>query len=250
MAEIKFESGGHWYDKEGNSRHDADLRVARKENLFPSVTTIMKVLAKPELDTWKLNQVLLASLTLPRVPGESEEDYAKRVVNDFQSTSYSAASIGTDMHDWAEKYIAGSSQVPENLAMYRPTLEALARWIDENVPAGADVEKSMVSELGYAGRVDCQWSGVIVDWKSQGVKLTKTKEPRPDPKFYDEWCSQLVAYARGDMSVRLISVIMSTNLEAPGIWVKEWTEEEKKSAWEIFNSCLIIWQRQKGYCPG
>jgi hypothetical protein len=43
--------------------------------LLPSVTTINGMLSKAGLDTWKQQQVLLAALTLPRMEGESEQEW-------------------------------------------------------------------------------------------------------------------------------------------------------------------------------
>ena len=58
----------HWYDKDGNACFEVPkakgggmrattLADARKMGLYPSVTTIMGVMAKPQLDDWKLQQV-------------------------------------------------------------------------------------------------------------------------------------------------------------------------------------------------
>ena len=66
----------HWYQHNGapqytvkakdGSDRPTTLRDARKLNLVPSVTTILKIAAKPGLEAWKLNQMLLAALTLPK----------------------------------------------------------------------------------------------------------------------------------------------------------------------------------------
>ena len=71
------ESSSHWYDAAGNPRYDATLRTARKENLYPSVTSILSVVSKPGLDAWKMEQVALAALTLPRHPNEALDACAK-----------------------------------------------------------------------------------------------------------------------------------------------------------------------------
>ena len=73
----------HWYGKDGSPRYTVTakdgsdrpttLRDARKLSLVPSVTTILKVAAKPGLEMWKLEQMLLAALTLPQRPDEDEK---------------------------------------------------------------------------------------------------------------------------------------------------------------------------------
>jgi hypothetical protein len=65
----KFKSeSGHWYTQEGEPMYtiigangkerNTTLRDAKKEGLVPSVTTIMGVVAKPALETWKQNNYL------------------------------------------------------------------------------------------------------------------------------------------------------------------------------------------------
>jgi hypothetical protein len=82
--------GGHWYDFSGKAVFEVPnkskggmrpttLRDAKALQLLPSVTTVMKIMAAPELDRWKQQQVLMASLTLPRNPGESDEQYCSRI---------------------------------------------------------------------------------------------------------------------------------------------------------------------------
>jgi hypothetical protein len=65
----------HWYDRDGKpaytvkakdgSDRPATLRDARKLNLVPSVTTIIRCAAAPGLELWKANQLMMAALTLP-----------------------------------------------------------------------------------------------------------------------------------------------------------------------------------------
>ena len=64
-------NSGHWYSKDGSPRYTIEgktgvrattLRDARKHDLVPSVTTILNLLAKPGLDNWKQEQVLLSAL--------------------------------------------------------------------------------------------------------------------------------------------------------------------------------------------
>jgi hypothetical protein len=71
------------------------LRDARKLGLVPSVTNILGVIAKPELMAWMQEQAVMAALTLPRIAGETEDSFAKRVVADSQSTRDNAADFGT-----------------------------------------------------------------------------------------------------------------------------------------------------------
>jgi hypothetical protein len=78
----------HWYDRHGRPCYEVmskpgvmrptTLRDARKLNLVPSVTNIIRCAAAPGLEIWKQQQVMMAALTLqgpqqsPRRPGSSE----------------------------------------------------------------------------------------------------------------------------------------------------------------------------------
>lgn len=82
----------HWYKRDGEPLHSVlsgrgeprptTLRDARKLGLLPSVTNILGVINKPELVEWKMTQAVLAALTLPRLEGEGEDAFARRVVDD------------------------------------------------------------------------------------------------------------------------------------------------------------------------
>ena len=71
------ERASHWYfqdgrpchqvqAKSGNGLRDATLRDARTLGLYPSVTSILNIIAKPQLEAWKQEQGIIAALTLPR----------------------------------------------------------------------------------------------------------------------------------------------------------------------------------------
>jgi len=82
----------HWYTQEGmpqytvtaknGTQRNTTLRDARTMKLVPSVSTIIGCAAKPGLEAWKLNQMMLACMTLPRASDESEESYIERVKHD------------------------------------------------------------------------------------------------------------------------------------------------------------------------
>ena len=73
--EPRASESNHWYTRDGIPRYtvmgkngkerNTTLRDARTENLVPSVTTVLTVMAKPALIQWLQKQVLMAALTLP-----------------------------------------------------------------------------------------------------------------------------------------------------------------------------------------
>jgi len=239
------EPSAHWYNPEtGASAHDADLRRARKERLFPSVTSVLQIKSKPGLDAWKRQEAILSALTLPRLAGESDQDFAARVAVDMDATGSKAAAIGTAIHAFAEGLTNGQEIPPP--AGHETVCALLRCWVAENLGEGQTEETMVSQEYGYAGRKD--FSGMIggkygiLDFKSQNVK------PGKKPVFYPEHCYQLAAYSEG-RPMELVNLIISTNAENPIIAEKRWTAEESENGWSIFRHCLEIWQLERNYDP-
>ena len=98
LTESFASENGHWYAPDGTPAYtiigkngkerNTTLRDARTLELRPSVTTIISVMAKPGLEQWKLNQVLMAALTMPRVEGETEPEYISRIIRDSKEQGY------------------------------------------------------------------------------------------------------------------------------------------------------------------
>src|SRR3989304_6517093 len=95
---------GHWYTqsgepmytiigKNGNARATT-LRDARTLKLLPSVTSILAMLPKPALITWMKKQVLMAALTLTRLPNEADEAHISRILADADEQSRMAREKG------------------------------------------------------------------------------------------------------------------------------------------------------------
>jgi len=104
---------GHWYTGTGEPLYEiaaksgamrpTTLRDARKLNLNPSVTMIMNCAAAPGLENWKRQQLLLSAMTLPRIDGEGEDSFARRVIQDSETQSKAARELGTTIHTCIEK---------------------------------------------------------------------------------------------------------------------------------------------------
>ena len=105
QAKPKRGSGGHWYTSEGKAMHtmplakgdgerNTTLRDAKKLGLYPSVTTLLGLFAKPGLDRWKQDQLLNIAFSNPPKAGESYEDYANRCLVEHEKPVEEAASFG------------------------------------------------------------------------------------------------------------------------------------------------------------
>ena len=128
IVKEKVAESGHWYTKDGTPAYttigktgerNTTLRDARKLGLLPSVTTINGMLSKAGLNSWLQQQVLLAALTLPRLPDEPEADWLARVMQDSKATGRDAADRGTAIHAIIQGYFE---------QMYMFTLNTKCSW--------------------------------------------------------------------------------------------------------------------------
>src|SRR5690349_2783167 len=87
MTLIERQPASHWYLRDGRPFHEiakkdgsgnrpVTLADARKVMALPSVTNVLGVLAKPGLEAWKIEQGIIAALTLPRLSGETLDGFA------------------------------------------------------------------------------------------------------------------------------------------------------------------------------
>lgn len=257
---IKFESNSHWYGRDGRPQHDADLRVARKEFLYPSVTTIDKDVFKNDfLDRWKLNELVNAATETFRQPHEGPEDYANRIYELSLEKAKTAANFGKEIHDAIEHY----PQLPLDQNLH-PWVEKFRGWYDANVESGVSREKVLVDhEIGVAGRCDFIGLGrgpfvgqrILVDFKTQNVKRDKTGKKKP--AFYDSWGRQLGFYAVSfakeaktfpESIPTTISLIFDSN-EPETPFERVWTKEEILAAYQTFVVGAWLWFEKRNYWP-
>ena len=100
----------HWYKADGSPCHrlpraggdglrPTTLRDAKRLRLFPGVTSILGIFAKPQLDKWKMRQVALASMCLDRTEGESDDYFADRIIEEAFAQVEQAADLGSRIHE-------------------------------------------------------------------------------------------------------------------------------------------------------
>ena len=241
----------HWYAVDGTPNHtivgkngkerNVTLRDARKKNLFPSVTTILNVLDKPGLNNWKLDQLALSMLTLPKIDGESLEDFKERAKVDSKEQVVDAANIGTEIHDSIEQFFKGNTKVKyikSALSVYEEVAHVTG-FAD-----GWTAEKRFACPYGYAGMVDLhhESGSWVVDFKTKDGDEDAFKKIR----VYDEQIMQVSAYAHGlgFPSAKKMNVFVSRT--HPGV-VKSIVHD--KCYFEQFRCLVKYWQLSKGYAP-
>lgn len=239
---------GHWYTREGapaytvigaNGKERATtIRDARKLALLPSVTTVLKAASKPGLERWKAEQLLMAALTLPPLPAESEGDWISRVWEDSIQQAVKAAQRGTEIHAAIEAHFSGGSSDPALDDYVHAAAQAL-------IPLGPQTfhpEKSFASPLGYAGKVDLHSDLCVIDFK--------TKDGLDGVKLYDEHAMQLAAYAHGlgRPSARC-GIVFVSRLHPGEAKLIMLSEDEQDHGWRTFKALLAYWHEAHEYSP-
>lgn len=231
----------HYYRPDGTPAHfegkdgkATTLREARRLELLPSVTTILSdVIRKPALEKWMVRQALEAALTLPRLPGESDTDFAERALADSGEHSKDARDQGSAIHKAIEDGVG-------------PHASAFQRLLDEIGWKVVWREQVLIGP-DYAGRADLLCSDAI----GQTILVDMKGQEWPDgkrPRHYDEWAVQLAAYAEICQADCCASFVF--HRRDPERWdYKLWTKDEIDNGWHIFHNAKEIWKRQRNYFP-
>lgn len=246
---------GHWYRRNGSPCYEVptadgkrmrgiNLRWDRKLRLVPSVTTVLDVLAKPALVNWKVNQGILAALTLPRKESWTEEDYVRFIKEDGQRQAKEAAERGTYIHDQLERDRKGKS-VDD---WCKPTCERVRELLSDAFPGVTDwvAEKSFAHESGYGGKVDLHSpsTGIIVDYKTKDGDFTDGKRLAYDQHY------QLAAYQQGlGFPVTACANIFASRDTQGAAQIHAWSEKEVSKGRDMFNAALAVWKLLKNYDP-
>ena len=166
------------------------LRDAKRLRLFPSVTSILGIFAKPQLDKWKMRQVALASMCLDRTEGESDDYFADRIIEEAFAQVEQAADLGSRIREVLEKHFEGVP-VPDDLTVYtRPVFD----WKEAKQLEFVERELCLVNKAhGFAGTMDvaCRYSR-----EGMGAIDFKTRKTKPGVEVmpYDGQAMQIAAY--------------------------------------------------------
>lgn len=248
---IHLKESGHWYSSDGEPCYtqpdgkQTTLRHARKQNLVPSVTTILKAAAAPGLEIWKQNQLLdAAEAKVSEYHPATAEEWRQDVVKLSQERGKTAREQGTAGHAVLQGYFEGEPTDIHYAPLVGNVVECLAQNCGEQ---DWRAEKSFAHPLGFAGKVDLHCPSWVIDFKG-------TDKDMKSLKTWDDHAMQLAAYREG--LHRKQSVIKSAKcavvyfhretFEARFI---ELDEKEVQRGWKMFESLLTFWKAQKGYEP-
>ena len=250
---VRASESQHWYTKTGDPAYTVKnkdghqrpttLRDARKLGLVPSVTTIIKCAASPGLEAWKLQQMMLAALTLPRAPEESEESFISRIQADSKEQAKMAAERGSEVHAALESFFETRHVHSRHSDIVLRTEESVVKHFGDLEWC---VEKSFGHSMGFGGKVDLHsrdGQGVVADFKTKEF----TTENMDKVQGYDEHLMQLAAYRIGLNLPEARCANIFVSVTEPGLVViREWTQEDLKRGTAMFESLLNYWYAKSG----
>ena len=263
---MSSDKGGHWYSRERTSVHEVPnkskpgtmrpttLRDARGLGLFPSVTTVIGILDRPQLTDWKLEQVAAAAfntLVIPKLNYSTLEDWTKFILDKAFEQVSDAADLGTSIHAAIEAWAQGK---PYDDAL-KPYVDAVAKWCAAEEITFLSNEEILVSEAhGFAGTADgairCKRGTGILDFKSRKTKLGVPATP------YDTQPMQVAAYHAAKfkgfqpdhIGVNLfISTTEKTEDGLARVDATWYSCAELQAEWAAFEHVLSLWKHLKGY---
>jgi len=249
--ETRASESNHWYDFDGQPKYTVPskkdglprattLRDARTMNLVPSVTTVLNVAAKPALIQWLQRQVLMAALTLPRNPTETEDEYIERIMHDSKQEGKAAADKGTEIHEAIQGFYEGKGlgQYPVEVATTSAKIREKyghQEWI---------AERSFAHDLGFGGKCDLHSKGIVLD-----IKTKEFSDPE-EVVGYDEHLMQLAAYRVGlGMPDAVCANVFVSRTNSNLVVIKEWTQDELTKGFGMFHHLLQFWIIKNKYQP-
>ncbi len=252
MTEPLASQAGHWYRQDGSpcyqvpcsdprkGMRDTTLTDARKFDLVPSVTKIIRCAAAIGLETWKQNQILDSALTLPMLPGELADAYKMRVIMDAEETGKKARERGTELHAAIESVIQTGEcfDLPQWKDHCVCIVETMKQYGIDLLDMQAKAEHSFARD-GYGGKIDWHDDMLLLDFKSK-YRIDKVKP-------YDEHLMQCAAYAYGVGVKRAGNVFIGVEDKQVRVFMYE--PEQLTEAFGMFTCLLSFWQRRHRFGP-
>lgn len=241
----------HWYSKTGAAVYqvpakrggyrDTTLRDARELGLAPGVTDVIRAAGTPAgLVTYLREQSMLAALTLPRRPDESESDWLERVRRDADAQAEKARDRGTAIHQAVENGLQGIAPPLDMQPYVRAVKDALQAHFG---PVEWRVERTFYSaQHGYGGKIDMMGAGRIVDLKT-------IDKPLSSARLWPEHLQQIAAYGVGLGLAPLAGGICFLSIPEERAIVVEATTPELGRGWEMFAGLLAYWRAANKYDP-
>lgn len=250
---------GHWYWPDGRTAYTVPYRDkkrngeerpttikdARDLGLYPSVTTILKMIPAPALEDWKMREVAKFCASSGFIGlEESIPEWASWAVGKAKDVMAIQRNKGSEAHGIVERYYRGE------FGLKHPAIDAVRDAMDSLGFDGLnEAEKSFASPLGYGGKIDLCKAMDARPWMSD-FKFVSRLDKKLD---YIERCAQGSAYIRGKWfgldtrHARFANIFVST--EDWSWQTRLWTSEELDHGWCVFDRCFDLWKTLNKFYP-
>lgn len=242
----------------------ATIRDAKKHGWYPSVTTILDVLDKPALTSWKVNQAIMATYGREKLDTETWPQFMRRCAAEADKVRDQAADDGSMLHDYIEKALEGNPIHPER---WEETIQAAKGFLSETRPGEWTIERSF-GRSGFGGRVDAYWSPetsglpleddegvgtevstlqpVVLDWKTK--EFTSEDVTAGKVRGYNNHLWQLAGYQHGlGLRMGTIGINVFVSRTEPGLICPHyWEPSAMRRGWEQFKGILTVYQLLNG----
>jgi hypothetical protein len=274
---MSLKESGHWYDAKGNPCHTqvcgpkaknptrpTTIRDARKLGLFPSVTSILGILAKPQLERWKFQQITNWCYNAEIKEGfahETDQDgyFTAAIEGAFQQVQ-DAADAGSRIHAILEDVSNGKSYDKQEFLLLPEfgevraelVIEPVVAFFEKHVKSVVGVERCLVNkQVGFAGMADLlielnNGKLACIDFKTRKTQPGKPCEP------YDGQPMQIAAYAKTAFpwAHELSGCNLYISTTEPGRIADKWYDNSQiETEFKAFCHVAEVWKHVKGYDP-
>lgn len=219
------------------------LRDARKYGWFPGVTSIIRQVATPALEQWKMRQSIMAALTHPTADSvEDMDERIRMILVDSKEEARRAAERGTQIHAAVEQFFRTGNVNTDYAEYVTGVRKVLCQLTGIDDPAAWSTEDAVCHPFGFGSRVDLysESLGWIVDFKG------KEFGPKDTPKGYPEQGRQLSAYKEMLKMPKANTVNLFISRNHPGlVYPYKWDQNEHPKLWRAFCYLLGYWQVDK-----
>lgn len=254
---------GHWYRRDGSQVEtvpsaDGTRQVkctlvhAKKLDLARGITSVLKLVDKPALTNWRIEQAILAALTLGRLDGETDEAFVERVKEDGAQQAANAAEEGTRIHAAIQAHFQGAPYSET----YRPHVEGVLRVLPTDGGTWR-TEVGVASPRGYGTKIDLINDKYLLDFKGKDGDQAALD----GMKTYDEHAMQLAACEKAAIegfepacgklasNERECGIVFVSRTH-PGAASVRWIyPADLIRAWSLFKALLTYCHEKDGHTP-
>lgn len=207
-VEITFYPNSHQYRKDGKT--------------LTSVTGATGMLDKSKaLIPWALRMAKDYLMDVREQDMVINEKHIDEACLEHTRRKEAAASIGTQIHDWAERYGKGENpEMPEDEKVLNGVL-AFLKWVDEYGVKFVDTERFLYSKLSnYVGMMDCSFT-----MEKEGHKILHPGDYKAAGGIYDSMLYQVAGYVGALLEEQCIS--SKPHLKIGSSFILRFAKEDK-----------------------